>query len=377
MGPKLELQLLALVALAAGVCLIAGCGKEEEQIKVYRVVKAPVDSAPTQSLAAPSSMSPPPGHPPIDSPATVSTPAAERRQTVAAPTTSSTVPTNWEPQPASQMRQASFLVHGEGGTVADISFVTLGPAAGNILDNVNRWLGQLAQPPLTADKLASTIQQLPTARGDIAIVDLAGKPENGDSSKDGRIIGAIASDEGRTVFFKMRGNSALVGAQKEEFLKWVAASRGPTVTATVPDAVPPPNPEKPQVKWEVPPGWSSAATSPMRYASFTAEKNGEKADISVVTFAGDGGSDADNINRWRQQIGLPAAEASAVDAMIVPVQGSEIRFSTVDMEGATSRVLAGWTRPDGRVWFFKLTGPKTVVEQEKTKFVKFLQSVRF
>ena len=31
-----------------------------------------------------------------------------------------------------------------------------GAAAGNVLDNVNRWLGQLAQPPITADKLAST-----------------------------------------------------------------------------------------------------------------------------------------------------------------------------------------------------------------------------
>ena len=83
-----------------------------------------------------------------------------------------------------------------------------------------------AQPPITADKLASTIQQLPTARGDVAMVDLAGQPENGDSSKDGRIIGAIASDEGRIAFFKMRGNSALVGAQKENFLKWVSSSRG-------------------------------------------------------------------------------------------------------------------------------------------------------
>ena len=65
----------------------------------------------------------------------------------------------------------------------------------------------------------------------------------------------------------------------------------------------------------------------MRYASFAAETNGEKADISVVTFAGDGGSDADNVNRWRQQIGLPAVEAGALDSMIVPVQGSEITVS--------------------------------------------------
>jgi len=271
------------------------------------------------------------------------------------------------------MRQASFLVHGENGAVADISFVTLGPSAGNILDNVNRWLAQLAQPPITADKLAGTVQQLATARGDIAIVDLTGQPENGDASKDGRIIGAIASDEGRIAFFKMRGNPALVGAQKENFLKWVSSSRA----AGAPAATTPENSNEPQIRWEVPQGWSPTATSPLRYASFSAETNGEKADISVVTFAGDGGSDADNVNRWRQQIGLPGAEASALGSMIVPVRARETSFSTVDMAGATARVLAGWTRHDGRAWFFKLTGPKTVVEQEKPKFVTFLQSVRF
>lgn len=342
------------------MCL-SGCDKKDQEIKVYRLAKAPLDSTPPANEAMPANASFPSSMP------------------EGAPITplNATIPKDWEPQPLSQMRQASFLVHGENGAVADISFVTLGPAAGNILDNINRWLEQLAQPALTADKLASTIQRLPTARGEIAIVDLSGQPEKGDSSKDGRIIGAIASDEGGTAFFKMRGNAALVGAQKEDFLKWVTSSRGANATASAPDTKAPADSDKPQIKWEVPQGWLPAATSPMRYASFTAEKNGEKADISVVTFAGDGGSDIDNINRWRQQIGLPAAEESTREAMIVPVRGSEISISTVDMEGATARLLAGWMRHDGRAWFFKLTGPKTLVDQEKPKFVKFLESVRF
>jgi hypothetical protein len=352
-----ESRAASLSLLAVALFLFA-CDRSDQQIKVYRVSKAPLETMPSADAAMPTNASLPSFLP-------LSAPMA------------AIIPPNWEPQPLSQMRQASFLVHGEKNTVADISFVTLGPSAGNILDNVNRWLAQLAQPPITADKLASTIQQLPTARGDIAIVDITGEPENGDSSKDGRIIGAIASDEGQIAFFKMRGNSALVGAQKEDFLKWVSSSRGVNATASAPEAAPPANSDKPQIKWEVPQGWSPAPTSAMRYASFTSETNGEKADISVVTFAGDGGSDADNVNRWRQQIGLPAVEANALGAMIVPIQGSEVSFSTVDMEGATARVLAGWTRHDGRAWFFKLTGPKTAVEQEKPKFVKFLQSVRF
>jgi hypothetical protein len=139
----------------------------------------------------------------------------------------------------------------------------------------------------------------------------------------------------------------------------------------------PPSSEKPQIKWEVPPGWSAAPASTMRYASFAAEKDGEKADISIVTFPGDGGSDLENVNRWRQQIGLQAVEASALSSMIVPVRAGEISFSTVDFTGASARMLAAWTRHDGRAWFFKLTGPTILVEQEKPKFVGFVESVRF
>jgi hypothetical protein len=276
------------------------------------------------------------------------------------------------------MRQASFLVHGDNGTVADISFVTLGPAAGNVLDNVNRWRGQLAQPPITEEKLKSEVQPLPTARGEVAVVDLSGQPENGDLAKDGRIIGAIAADGTGTAFYKMRGNTALVGTEKENFLKWVSSSRSADATSPSNNVTnPPANSDKPQIKWELPQGWSPAPASAMRYASFAVEANGEKADISVVTFPGEGGSDTDNVNRWRQQIGLPAVDSNALKAIIAPVHSGDIHIDTVDMAGANGRVVAGWVRYGGRAWFFKLTGPATVVEREKPRFVRFLQSLRF
>jgi hypothetical protein len=312
-------------------------------------------------------------------PTNASSPAAS---SLTAPASSVTaeIPKNWEPQPLSQMRLASFLVRGENGASADISFVVLGPAAGNILDNVNRWLGQLKQPEITEEKLKSMVQSLSTARGTAAVVDLSGQPENGDPNKDGRIVGAIASDATGTAFFKMRGNTAVVGAEKENFLKWVSASRAlsassDTANTTMPS--PPANSDKPQIKWDVPAGWSPAPPSAMRYASFAVEKNGEKADISVVTFPGDGGSDVDNINRWRQQIGLPAVGAEVLQSMIAPVHAGDLHIDAVDMTGASTRVLAGWTRQAGRAWFFKLNGPPALVEQEKPKFVAFLQSIRF
>jgi hypothetical protein len=341
-------------------CLLAGCNREDNQIKVYRLVKPSGESERMEK----------------DAIASTNAPVKSTLERVPTPTSNVPTPSNWELQPLSAMRQAGFLVKGENGATADISFVKLGPAAGNVLDNVNRWLGQLGQPPVTPEKLTGMIQKLPTARGEVDVVDLNGKPEDGDASKDGRIIGAIASDEGMS-FFKMRGNAVLVGAEKANFLKWIFAIRaGSGTESTAMPQLAAPMPDKPQIKWDVPADWSPAPASAMRYASFAAPSIGNgKIDIAVVTFPGEGGDDLGNINRWRQQLGLPPGDASA--NKIVPLQTDQASFSTIDIAGANARTLAAWIRKDGRAWFFKLTGPNDGVAKEKPNFVKFVQSVRF
>ena len=116
----------------------------------------------------------------------------------------------------------------------------------------------------------------------------------------------------------------------------------------------------------------------MRYASFSAPADdGSKIDISIVTFPGDGGSDVDNINRWRGQIGLAPIDAKAISSEVSPLKTADVTFSTTDIAGDETRTIAAWTRRDGRVWFFKATGPNAAVEKEKPNFVKFIESVRF
>src|SRR5437762_4264099 len=344
--------------------LFVGCEKNSE-IKVYRVSKAPLkESAPQQQEAMPTNTTAPrmPGG------------------LASAAGTSVPVPPHWEPQPLSQMRQASFLVKGDNGAVADISFVSLGSAAGNVLENVNRWLGQLGQPPITEEKLGEMAQRLHTSLDDVAIVDLAGLPDNADPARDGRIVAGMVTTADSTLFFKMRGNADLTEAQKSDFMKWVAAvcnaqtQTGPPQMA----AAPPQAPNATQIKWKKPETWTEVPPSSMRYASFSASsEDGGKIDISAVTFPGDGGSDADNINRWRGQIGLVPIDANAVTSQIAPLKTADTTFSTTDIAGANTRTVAAWTRRDGRVWFFKATGPNTAVEKEKPNFVKFIESIRF
>src|SRR3954471_22543877 len=236
---------LGAVAISAVTLFLCGCDRDDQQIKVYRIAKAPLESTPPPETTA-------------VMPTNLSTPSAASL-TAPASTLPADVPKNWEAQPLSQMRLASFLVRGENGATADVSFVALGPAAGNVLDNVNRWLGQLKQPALDQEKLKSMIQPVATERGEVAVVDLSGQPENGDPNKDGRIVGAIAAEENGTSFFKMRGNAALVGAEKENFIKWVRASRASTsarTSTTVPSAAPNSNSEKSEIKWDLPQGWT-------------------------------------------------------------------------------------------------------------------------
>jgi len=133
----------------------------------------------------------------------------------------------------------------------------------------------------------------------------------------------------------------------------------------------------PQLKWEIPQGWQQVPPSSMRYASFSAGPDDSKIDISIVTFPGEGGSDADNVNRWRQQIGLPPMSPAAVATQVAPLKTSDGNFSSVDIAGANTRTVAAWTRRDGHAWFFKATGPNAAIEKEKPNFVKFVESVRF
>src|SRR5437899_570123 len=268
-----------IVCLGLSAALLVSCEKNSE-IKVYRVSKAPLEeSAPQQLDAMPTNT------------------AAPRMPGGLAPTaeTAVTTPPNWEPQPLSQMRQASFLVKGDKGAVADISFVNLGTAAGNALDNVNRWLDQLGQPPITEEKLGDIAQRLRTSLGDVIIVDLAGLPKDADPAQDGRIIAAMATTGNSTLFFKMRGNAAVTEAQKGDFIKWVAAvcNAQTEIGLAQTAAIPPREASLPKIKWKTQESWTEVSPSSMRYASFSAPADtGDELIISIVTFPAQDASQA-------------------------------------------------------------------------------------
>jgi len=200
--------------------LNSGCN-EKQDAKVYSVAKETPSAQPADPHAGAMPGMTPPGHPSVGGMAG----APEMSGKTAPEIDTGTPPPQWKMKAPTPMRLASFEIKGEKETVADISLIILGGAAGGVLDNVNRWQSQLGQPLFTAEDLAQKGQILDSPLGKMTVVDLQGLPAGADAAKDGRIVAAILSNAGMTFFFKMRGNAELVGTQKADFLKWATQVR--------------------------------------------------------------------------------------------------------------------------------------------------------
>lgn len=120
------------------------------------------------------------------------------------------VPQGWLPGKDSNMRVGSYLVKDANGSALDISVSRIDhlqfPGAGELLPNVNRWLGQIELAPVDKDGLDQYVR-------DYSIADKTGTWV--DATNEGqRMVGVILKLETFTWFFKMIGNSAL--SEKEE-----------------------------------------------------------------------------------------------------------------------------------------------------------------
>jgi hypothetical protein len=156
-----------------------------------------------------------------------------------------------------------------------------------------------------------------------------------------------------------------------------------------PGALPPGHPDTsgataPTVQYKTPAGWNEVAPGQMRAASFRVPgKDGKQADVSVIPLPGLAGSDLDNVNRWRGQVGLPGVSEAELAKLVQPVEIAGQPASLYEQAGTNaasgekSRILAAITRRDGTAWFFKMTGDDGLVAEQKPAFIEFLKSVSF
>jgi hypothetical protein len=386
--------------LAAGLILLSSSAcKQDKEIKVYRVAKETPAAAADPHAGMPGMM--PGGAMPgsadgADPHAGLTAEQLAAAGTAMAPAQefSDSPPAHWKKQPPSAMLLTKYQIQGDDGATVEVTFSTLRSAPGGLLANINRWRGQLGQEPYADDAaLKSNTSTVPSGFGDAVLVEVEGILTDSDPKKDGRLIGAIAEKGASAWFFKLRGNAALATAERENFIKWIAsvkpaASSEPSkvpMHGTAPgEGITPPKEAAVapagdgSVTWQLPDGWTPANGSSARYATISISgADGSKGELAVTHFPGDVGGDLANVNRWRAQIGLPPIDAASLATNVTQVTAGPKTIKVIDATGPKNRCAAGWTAHGGETWFFKFTGPDSLVAAEKAKFNAFLESIRF
>src|SRR5580704_5232816 len=171
-----------LLAFAVASALLTGCG--EDRVTTYVV---PKEKEPEMPAAAGGS-----GAPADAGPAAGGDQGGPSMAATAVPTASGAdltweAPAAWTPKAPGPMRKASFGVPGAGGE-AELSITAFPGDVGGELANVNRWRGQIGQPPLRAEDLDTSVSREQANGLAFTVVELA--PGGGDPSGKA-ILGAI------------------------------------------------------------------------------------------------------------------------------------------------------------------------------------------
>jgi hypothetical protein len=110
----------------------------------------------------------------------------------------------------------SFKIAGAQGLAAKVAVSAFGGEVGGTFANVNRWRAQIGLPPMEEGAVASVTKPIDVAGGKATLVDL--------SNPDGvptRLLAVIVPRGPNTWFYKMVGDTSVVAAEEEAFVKFV------------------------------------------------------------------------------------------------------------------------------------------------------------
>jgi hypothetical protein len=130
-------------------------------------------------------------------------------------------PDTWKEQGAGGRPSRTFIITNSAGAKATASIISFPGQAGGVLANVNRWRGQIGLPPVAESDLANIIETFQAGNATATVVDLAS------SNKAIRLIAIIAPVGDATWFYKLHGDNAVVGGEKDNLINVVRGARHP------------------------------------------------------------------------------------------------------------------------------------------------------
>lgn len=166
--------------------------------------------------------------------------------------------------------------------------------------------------------------------------------------------------------------AGLSACQRPEIQVIDVPKLGPELTGIVAKG-----PTDPRLTYLLPDGWTETAPGPMRLVQFSIPALGKKAELSVTSLAGDAGGLLSNINRWRGQIELAPIEEDELGSMVSTISVKNRQVQVVDLINSMTdkRVITAVITTDTDTWFFKLEGTSAQLNDVKSQWDAFIQSV--
>ena len=271
------------------------------------------------------------------------------------------------------MSLATFAITDGTGQEAQVSVTPLRGLAGKEVPIVNMWREQVGLPALSEDEAQQQLSPVEIGGESGKMFEIEGRPAG--TNPPVRIVTAMVHRPDASWFYKLAGDAELVEAQKPAFVAFLksikitetsAAETVPAVAASAPAA---------PTQWKTPADWKSVPPGPMQSVKFAVPDQGAaKADVTISVFPNATGGVLANVNRWRNQIGLPPVGEVELARIVAPLDETIPDSFLVDMTNGQRQLIGAIVPRDGQWYFFKLLGEASAVAPQKEAFVTFAKA---
>jgi hypothetical protein len=278
-------------------------------------------------------------------------------------------PEAWQRQPGSQFRYATLEIPQGEQKPLELSVTTLPHAQSDtyVLDNVNRWRGQLSLPPLTLANLAQEVETLNVAGVPTTWVDITGKAGAGGM---------------RPPFMAGPVSDAPVA---ESLTKEPAATQVPSEQPLGPEPVtsqplgpqPPPSTiDSGGIAFAKPATWTQKEGSAFRKLAFDVNGKAGTGEVTVIQLAAQAGGLLANVNRWRGQVQLAPFSPEQLEDAVEQVPLGDEQAQLVELIGTDQGILGAMLSQPDKTWFVKFQGDAALAKAERENFEAFLASLK-
>ena len=264
------------------------------------------------------------------------------------PKPSWTLPATWKETAGSQMRFATILIEAEGKPL-ELTVIPLDKNTSDqefVLANVNRWRDQVGLPPIGASDLSKNVESMKVGDHDAVLVSVVGTAKGGG------------------------------GMGSAPFAPFAGSVPVPSTTPSTTSEPRPATNASSVIAYEAPSEWTPGRMNEFRKAAFNVADGDATAEITVIDLELGAGDLLQNVNRWRDQVGLPAATAAEVAESTKKISTLGASGDYVELFGPKGGILGVRVLAGGKSWFVKLTGDVDLAKREKPRFEEFVKSLK-